>query len=63
MLLMLAGGPHSLLDERLGGHGLQAGDVDGDGDIDICSKPWSAFPGNGAGGKIHVDYMENRWRQ
>jgi hypothetical protein len=47
-----------LLDERLGGHELQVGDVDGD--IDICSKPWSAEPGNGARGRIHVDYLENR---
>ena len=49
-----------LLDRRLGGHELQVGDVDGDGDIDIASKPWSASPGNGAGGRIHVDYLENR---
>jgi hypothetical protein len=49
-----------LLDQRLGGHELQVGDVDGDGDIDIVSKPWSASPGNGADGKIHVDYLENR---
>ena len=49
-----------LLDRRLGGHELQVGDVDGDGDIDIVSKPWSASPKNGAGGKIHVDYLENR---
>ena len=34
--------------------------MDGDGDIDIVSKPWSAAPGNGARGKIHVDYLENR---
>jgi hypothetical protein len=49
-----------LLDKRLGGHELQVGDVDGDGDIDICSKPWSAARGNGAEGKMHVDYLENR---
>ncbi len=49
-----------LLDKKLGGHELQVGDVDGDGDIDICSKPWSAFSGNGVAGKFHVDYLENR---
>ena len=32
-------------------HEAKAADVDGDGDIDICSKPWH--------GNIHV-YMENR---
>ena len=32
-------------------HEARAGDVDGDGDIDICSKPWN--------GNIHV-YLENK---
>lgn len=49
-----------LLDAKLGGHELQAGDVDGDGDIDLCSKPWHAKPWNGAGGKMHADFLENR---
>jgi len=35
-------------------HEAMAGDVDGDGDIDICSKPWD-------GGDEHV-YMENLLR-
>jgi hypothetical protein len=48
-----------VLDARLGGHELQVGDVDADGDIDIVSKPWSARPDNGAGGKMHVDFLEN----
>jgi hypothetical protein len=48
-----------ILDQKLGGHELQAGDVDGDGDIDICSKPWGPRPWNGAGGKLHVDFLEN----
>ena len=33
--------------------------MDGDGDIDICSKPWGVLPWNGAGGRMHVDYLEN----
>jgi hypothetical protein len=48
-----------LLDRKLGGHELQVGDVDGDGDIDICSKPWSVRPWNGNGGRMHVDFLEN----
>jgi len=51
-----------LLDQRLGGHELQAGDVDGDGDIDIVSKPWGCLSWNGLGGKIHVDFLENLLR-
>jgi FG-GAP-like repeat len=50
---------HILLDSKLGGHELQVADVDGDGDIDICSKAWGARPWNGVGGKMHVDYLEN----
>jgi hypothetical protein len=49
-----------LLDTKLGGHELQVGDVDADGDIDICSKPWGVRPWNGAAGKFHVDFLENR---
>ena len=48
-----------ILDQKLGGHELQTGDVDGDGDIDICSKPWGPRPWNGANGKQHVDFLEN----
>jgi len=38
---------------------LQVGDVDRDGDIDICSKPWGPRAWNGNGGKMHVDFFEN----
>jgi hypothetical protein len=50
---------HVILDANLGGHELQVGDVDGDGDIDICSKPWGPGAWNGNGGKMHVDFLEN----
>ncbi len=52
-----------ILDAKLGGHELQAGDVDGDGDIDICSKAWGPRPWNGDGGKMHVDFLENLLKQ
>ena len=55
-------GERIILDQKLGGHELQVGDVDGDGDIDICSKPWGPRPWNGNGGKMHVDFLENRQR-
>jgi hypothetical protein len=48
-----------LLDQKLGGHELQAGDVDGDGDIDLCSKAWGVRSWNGNGGWMHVDFLEN----
>jgi hypothetical protein len=48
-----------ILDTKLGGHELQIGDVDGDGDIDVCSKPWGVRAWNGNGGKMHVDFLEN----
>ncbi len=49
-----------ILDTKLGGPELQVGDVDGDGDIDICSKAWGPRSWNGNGGKMHVDFLENR---
>jgi FG-GAP-like repeat len=48
-----------LLDKRLGGHELQVGDVDGDGRIDIVSKPWGCLGWNGLEGKMHVDFLRN----
>ena len=59
----LGGGRFSeriILDTKLGGHELQVGDVEGDGDIDICSKAWGPRSWNGNGGKMHVDFLENR---
>jgi hypothetical protein len=48
-----------VLDSRLGGHDAWVGDVDGDGDIDIVSKIWRVWNGNGNGGRVHVDWLEN----
>lgn len=48
-----------LLDAKLGGHDLMVGDVDGDGDVDICSKIWGPRDWNAVGGKMHVDFLEN----
>lgn len=53
---------HVILDMRTGGHELQVGDVDGDGDLDICSKAWGPQPWNRFGGRMHVDYLENLWK-
>ena len=48
-----------ILDVNLGGHEAVIGDVDGDGDIDICAKPWTPNPSNALGGKNHFDFLEN----
>jgi hypothetical protein len=50
---------HIVLDAKLGGHELQAGDIDGDGRVDLCSKPWGTQPWNDVGGKMHVDFLRN----
>jgi hypothetical protein len=48
-----------ILDANLGGHEAVAGDVDGDGDLDICAKPWEARRRNALGGASHFDFLEN----
>lgn len=48
-----------ILDEGLGGHEAVAGDVDGDGDLDFCSKLWRPRKDNANGGRNHADFVEN----
>jgi hypothetical protein len=48
-----------VLDMNIGGHDVQFGDADGDGDQDAYFKVWSPLPGNAYGGKPHVDFLEN----
>ncbi len=48
-----------ILDAKLGGHDICIGDIDNDGDIDICSKLWSVWPQNSNKGRIHVDVLIN----
>jgi hypothetical protein len=52
-----------IMDARLGGHDVQVADVDGDGDLDIVSKIWRVWTGNGNQGKVHIDYLENLTRK
>jgi hypothetical protein len=48
-----------ILDARLGGHEAVVGDVDGDGDLDVCSKLWAPRPDNANRGRNHADFLEN----
>lgn len=48
-----------ILDNALGGHEAVVGDVDGDGDLDICSKLWRPRKDNANGGRNHADFVEN----
>lgn len=49
---------HVILDCGLGGHEAVIGDVDGDGNLDICSKLWAPWKDNANGGRMHVDFLE-----
>ena len=49
-----------ILDAALGGHEAIVGDVDGDGDLDICSKLWRPRKDNANEGRNHADFLENR---
>lgn len=50
---------HVILDAGLGGHEVVADDVDGDGDLDLCSKLWRPRRDNANGGRNHADFLEN----
>jgi hypothetical protein len=50
---------HVILDANLGGHEAVCADFDGDGQIDIIAKPWTAHPENALGGKMHVDWLRS----
>ena len=48
-----------ILDNGLGGHEAVVADVNGDGDLDICSKLWRPRKDNANGGRNHADFVEN----
>lgn len=49
-----------VFDKNLGGHDVLFGDVDQDGDIDLCFKIWEKLASNGNQGNFHADYLENQ---
>ncbi|MEW2923120.1 VCBS repeat-containing protein [Muricauda sp. ANG21] len=49
-----------ILDNKIGGHDALVGDIDGDTDLDICSKVWHLWKGSGNHGIEHGDILINR---
>ncbi len=50
---------HVISDINLGGHEIVAGDVTGDGKLDIIGKPWNPSPKNALGGRGYVLFLHN----
>lgn len=48
-----------IFDGKLGGHEAVVADVDGDGDLDICSKLWRPRRDDANNGRNHADFLEN----
>ena len=48
-----------VFDQVLGGHDALVGDVDQDGDPDICFKVWKSWSENANGGNAHAGFLEN----
>jgi len=48
-----------VFDQVLGGHDALVGDVDQDGDLDICFKVWKSWSQNANGGNAHAGFLEN----
>lgn len=48
-----------VFDQILGGHDALVGDVDQDGDPDICFKVWKSWSQNSNGGNAHAGFLEN----
>jgi len=49
-----------VFDQNLGGHDALFGDVDQDGDIDICFKIWKKLDSNSNQGNVHAVFLENK---
>jgi len=49
-----------VFDQNLGGHDALFGDVDQDGDMDICFKIWKKLGTNANQGNDHAVYLENK---
>jgi hypothetical protein len=50
---------HVILDANLGGHEALAGDLTGNGRLDLIGKPWTPHPQNALGGRMFVVFLEN----